>query len=370
VLRRSITVMILTLSGAVWPSASPAQVFLRDEIATTRRNAIVRAVEKASGAVVSINTHRYKEYPRYRDPFWGDAFFGSPAIIRERIPGVGSGFIIREDGYILTNSHVVENALEISVTFPDGRKFEVTDTANNVLMDRQHDLAIVRVDADGLEVPPLGSSEEAIIGEWVIAIGNPFGLTIRDPKPTVTVGVVSAVDRNFRPEEDGRIYQGMIQTDASINPGNSGGPLVNSLGQVIGVNTFIFSQTGGSLGIGFAIPIERALEVANRLIEGGSPDFWTGLVIHNNNRRIARAMRLATASGALITSVEETSPAQKAGLIPGDVIVMVNEELVDSADKVVEIFREGRVGAVYGLRVLRGRVVFNARLVLERDPNS
>ena len=162
----------------------------------------------------------------------------------------------------------------------------------------------------------------------------------------------------------------MIQTDASINPGNSGGPLVNSLGQVIGVNTFIFSQTGGSLGIGFAIPIERALLVANRLIEGGSPDFWTGLVIHNNNRRIARAMRLATASGALITSVEETSPAQKAGLIPGDVIVMVNEELVDSADEVVEIFREGRVGAVYGLRVLRGRVVFNARLVLERDPNS
>jgi serine protease Do len=352
------------------PASARAQVSIPDEIVTTRRNAIVRAVEKASGAVVSINTHRYKEYPRYRDPFWGDAFFGGPSIVRERIPGVGSGFIIREDGYILTNSHVVENAREISVTFPDGRKFEVTDTVNNVLMDRQNDLAVVHIDAKGLHVPPLGSSEEAIIGEWAIAIGNPFGLTITDPKPTVTVGVVSAVDRNFRPEEDGRIYKGMIQTDASINPGNSGGPLINSLGEVIGVNTFIFTQSGGSLGIGFAIPIEHALEVADRLIEGGSPEFWTGLVIHNNNRRIARAMGLATASGALITSVEEGSPAQKAGLTPGDVIVMINEAIINSADEVVELFREGRVGEVYALRVLQGRIVFNARLVLERDPNS
>jgi serine protease Do len=244
--------------------------------------------------------------------------------------------VIREDGYILTNGHVVENAREIDVTFPDGRKYAVRDVAADVLIDREYDLAVIHIDVEGLEVPEFGDSENTIIGEWAIAIGNPFGLTIQDPKPTVTVGVISAVGRNFRPTEDGRTYREMIQTDASINPGNSGGPLVNSQGQVVGVNTFIFEQSGVSLGIGFAIPIKVATTVADQLIDCGSPDFWTGMVIKNLNRRMAKALRLVTASGALILTVNEASPSQKAGLTPGDVIVQVNGFTIRSADEVVE----------------------------------
>lgn len=341
----------------------------QDDLALSRRNAIVRAVEHIAPVVVSINTFHLKEVPRYRDPFF-DYFFESPSMVRERVPGIGSGFVIREDGYILTNSHVVEGAQEISVTFPDGRKYNITDVGNDVLVDREQDLAVLRIDGEGLQVPEFGDSDSIIIGEWAIAIGNPFGLAIQDPNPTVTVGVISALGRNFRPLENGRTYRDMIQTDASINPGNSGGPLVNGAGQVIGINAFIFEQSGGSQGIGFAIPINRAIESTDKLIDGGSPEFWTGVVIQNLNRRKARALGLARASGALILTVAEASPSSKAGLDPGDVIVQVNGFNVRSADEVVEAFREGRVGAAFDLTVLRGRTLFRTRLVLERDPQS
>jgi len=360
-LLRSLTLMIFAVA---WASAAQA-----DEISRSRSNAIVEAVRRVEPAVVSINTFHYKEYPRYRDPFF-DYFFESPSMVRERIPGIGSGFVIREDGYILTNSHVVENASEITITFPDGKKFEITDVANDVLVYREHDLAVLHIDVDDLDVPEFGDSDDVIIGEWAIAIGNPFGLNIQDPNPTVTVGVISAVGRDFRPLEDGRTYRGMIQTDASINPGNSGGPLVNSDGQIVGVNAFIFEQSGSSQGIGFAIPINRAIEAANQLIDGGSPEFWTGVVIQNLNRRKARALGLATVWGALILTVNESSPSSKAGLVPGDVIVEVNGFRIRSADEVVEAFKDGRVGAAFDLMVLRGRTPFKTRLVLERDPQS
>ena len=340
-----------------------------DEVNQSQDNAIVRAVRRVEPTVVSINTFHYKEYPRYLDPFFY-YFFESPSIVREKVPGIGSGFVIRKDGYILTNSHVVENAREINVTFPDGRKYRIRDVANDVLIDREYDLAVIHIDVGGLEVPEFGDSENAVIGDWAIAIGNPFGLTIQDPRPTVTVGVISAVGRNFRPEEDGTTYRNMIQTDASINPGNSGGPLVNSLGQVIGVNTFIFEQSGLSLGIGFAIPIKVATDVANRMIDGGSPDFWTGVKIRSLNRRMAKALKLVTASGALILEVTEASPSKKAGLAPGDVIVRLNGFTIRSADEVIEALREGRVGAAYNLTVMRGRTLFQTRLILERDPQS
>ena len=349
-------------------AAVPAGLPLRageEEIAASRRNAIVRAVEKVAPSVVSVNTIYLKEYEvQYRHPFWD--FFYYPDIIREKTPGIGSGFVIREDGYILTNSHVVENAREIAVTFSDGRRFDLKDIRRDVLIDRQMDLAVLRIDADDLIAVEFGRPNDVITGEWAIAIGNPFGLTIEDPSPTVTVGVISAVDRDFHPE-DGRAYQDMIQTDASINPGNSGGPLVNSDGKVIGVNTFIFSKSGGSLGIGFAIPIDRAEKVARDLIENGhSRAFWTGITIYNLNRQIARMLGLATDSGALIARVEAKSPAERAGLNPGDVIVMVNGHRVRSADDAIEAFREGRVGDIFVLTILRGRRRLEARLVLER----
>ena len=332
-------------------------------IEASRRNAIVRAIENVAPAVVSINTVYDRDYPRYPDRFF-EPF--EPFSDRRRIPGIGSGFVIQTDGYILTSSHVVDGAQDIVVIFPDGRRFDVLD----VFIDRQWDLAVVQIDADSLYVPEIGTSEGVIIGEWAIALGNPFGLHFEDLSPTVTVGVISAVDRIVRPEQNERAYKGMIQTDASINPGNSGGPLVNSLGRVIGVNSFIFSQ-GGSLGIGFAVPIDRAIQVACQLIDQGSREFWTGLDIHNLNSHIARTLGVWTIKGALITVVDPLSPGESAGLLPGDVILMVNEKNTSSADDVVDAFRYAAVGDTFRLKILRGQGrVFDAQLVLEADPRN
>lgn len=348
-------------------SPDPSATHTPDPIDTSRRNAIVQAVEKVAPAVVSINTAYERNLPQYPDQFFEpfDAFSDM-----RRIPGIGSGFVIQSDGYILTSSHVVDGAQEIFVTFPDGRRFDVL----NVIIDRQLDLAVVHIDADSLQVPEIGLSDSVIIGEWAIALGNPFGLRFEDLNPTVTVGVISAVNRIVRPEENERAYKGMIQTDASINPGNSGGPLVNSLGQVIGVNSFIFSQ-GGSLGIGFAVPIDHAMEVAKQLIDQGGQEFWTGLDIHDLNAHIARTLGLPTIKGALITVVDPLSPGESAGLLPGDVIVMANAANINSAEDVVNAFRYAAVGDTINLKILRGGIrgrgsIFDTQLVLESDPRS
>ncbi len=338
---------------------------VRESIESSRRNAIVQAIENAAPAVVSINTVYDRYYPRYPDRFF-EPF--DPFSDMQRIPGIGSGVVIQADGYILTSSHVIDGAQEIFVTFPDGRRFDVLD----VFIDRQWDLAVVQIDADSLYIPQIGTSESVIIGEWAIALGNPFGLHFEDLNPTATVGVISAVDRIVRPGQNERAHKGMIQTDASINPGNSGGPLVNSLGQVIGVNSFIFSQ-GGSLGIGFAVPIDRAIQVARQLIDQGSREFWTGLDIHNLNPHIARTLGVPTIKGALITVVDPLSPGESAGLMPGDVIVMVNRKNAHSTDDVLDAFRYAAVGDTFHLKILRGRVrsrVFDAQLVLEADPRD
>jgi serine protease Do len=331
-----------------------------NEIDLSRQNAIVKAIQKVSPCVVSISTARFP------DPFF------DPFSEIHKIPGIGSGFVIQSDGYILTNSHVVDGAQDITITFADGRRFDVLE----VFIDRQLDLAVIHIDAENLPLPEFGNSDQLIIGEWAIAVGNPFGLRFEDTKPTVTVGVISALNRVVRPEENERAYKDMIQTDASINPGNSGGPLVNSLGQVIGVNTFILSQ-GGALGIGFAVPIERAIEAARQLIDQGSRDFWTGLDIHSVTPHIARTLGLSTARGALITVVEPLSPGESAGLLAGDVIVMVNNGRVDSADDLIGAFRTAVVGDTIALKILRGRVFrgrgggfFDTNLILEQDPRS
>lgn len=335
------------------------------EITLSRRNAIVQTVEKVAPAVVSVNTTFIKEYQvQYPEIFRG--FFPYPEIYKEKIPGIGSGFVIRDDGYILTNSHVVEGAREIFVTFADGRRFDAID----VLVDRQFDLAVIQIDAENLPVVELGNSDSVIIGEWAIAIGNPFGLMIEDPKPTVTVGVISAVNRRFRPEGDGHIYRKMIQTDASINPGNSGGPLVNSDGEVIGVNTFIFSKSGGSLGIGFALPINQASNISSHLIEQGNRGSWTGIEISNLNPRLSRILGLVTTYGALITEIEANSPGSKAGLSPGDVIVALNGSRVRSTDDIIETFREARSGDAFNLLIHRGPILIETQMVLEPDPRS
>jgi len=340
------------------------------QIDASRKNAIVRAVERVAPSVVGVTTVTLERYDvRYAHPFFD--FFSYRGTVHEKRPGIGSGVVIRSDGYILTNYHVVEGAREITVTFSDGRSFKVQDTRKDVMVDPGEDLAVIRVNATDLDVPDLGDSEDVIIGEWAIAIGNPFGLLIEDPQPTVTAGVVSAVNRNLRMQQDegGHSYSNMIQTDASINPGNSGGPLVNGVGQVIGINTFIFTKSGGSLGIGFAIPIIRAKKIADRLIAGGVQEFWAGFELHPKlTRGLANALGLYTHRAVLITGVADNSPASRAKLNPGDLIIAINGNPVRSAEDVDRILENAHVGDALALEIVRGRLRFATRLEPEKAP--
>jgi serine protease Do len=364
--------LILTFTAEGQPEGASPVSAAGPEIDASRKNAIVRAVERVAPSVVGVTTVTLERYEvRYVHPFFD--FFSFPGTVHKDRPGIGSGVVIRSDGYILTNYHVVEGAREITVTFSDGRSFKVLDPRKDVMVDRSTDLAVIHVNGKDLPVPELGDSKDVIIGEWAIAIGNPFGLLIEDPEPTVTVGVVSAVNRNLRLQQDegGHSYSNMIQTDASINPGNSGGPLVNGVGQVIGINTFIFTKSGGSLGIGFALPINHAKKIADRLMAGGVQEFWTGFELHPNlTRGLANALGLFTHRGALITRVTDNSPASRARLNPGDLIISVNGHAVRSADDVDRFFEDARVGDTLNMNILRGRLSFTTRLQPERMPTG
>ena len=268
----------------------------------SRVNAIVRAAERVAPAVVSVHVMRRET---------GRSSFFDPFFSRSRVvSGLGSGFFY-EGGRIITNAHVVEGAERLRVTLSDGRDVD----AELLGVDPLTDIAVLEA-AEGADLPvaPLGSSEGLLIGEWAVAIGNPFGRLLSNPEPTVTAGVISALGRHIVPDADDRgFYLGMIQTDASINPGNSGGPLVNALGEVIGVNTSIFSRSGGSEGLGFAIPIDRAVRVARDLAdEGQVARAWLGLGV-----QAVEADEWGRTRGVEIRSVAGGSPAAQAGLIAG-----------------------------------------------------
>ncbi|MFL5489009.1 MAG: trypsin-like peptidase domain-containing protein [Gemmatimonadaceae bacterium] len=329
-------------------SSSPSSAQLPVETATaavdaSRRTAITQAVARVAPSVVTVQTEVVERVPA--DVF--EQFFGGRSGQRSAA-GLGSGFIVREDGAIVTNAHVVAGATRISVAMRDGKTYP----ARLLGIDEANDLAVLKIDARNLPVAPLGSSTNLLIGEWTIAIGNPYGFILANTEPSVTVGVVSGTGRNLATESEGSgVYVDMIQTDASINPGNSGGPLVNAAGEVIGVNSSIFSPSGGSVGIGFAIPINRARRVAEDLLAHGVVRHpWIGF-----QPQLSRTQGVpGSTAGVVVGSVVPGSPADRAGIRSGDVIVRSrNRTLRNPYDWYAELL-ELRVGESDSIVVRRG----------------
>ncbi len=336
-------------------------------ISASRQNAITRTVAGVSPAVVGINVIEVRTY-RYRSP-WGDdpffQFFGGDQFFTQRVQELGSGFLISSDGYIVTNDHVAGNAKEITVTLTNGEKYK----ADLVGTDAVSDIALLKISGRSFPSLRLGNSDDVIIGEWVIAFGNPFGLFDVNNRPTVTVGVVSSTGMNLQ-EQEGRVYKGMIQTDAAINAGNSGGPLVNAAGEVIGVNAVIYTPNQGNIGLGFAIPINRVREIVNQLKKHGKVEreYWTGLEIQTIDRRLARVFGLDRPLGVIVSDVEKGSPADKAGFVPGDIITAVNGDKVNDESSLTTILEDAKVGDVLAVKILRNKKPIDLTLKLEKRP--
>lgn len=314
-----------------------------DDLYLSRTNLITKAVEKIKPAVVSVNVIKTKMVRR-------PIFFGFYDEVPYDVKSIGSGVIFTEDGYLLTNAHVVEGATEIKVILTDNSQYD----GKLIGVDSLHDIAIVKIEGQNLPSAKLGVSSDLIIGEWAIAVGNPYGFLIKDSQPSVSVGVISAFNRDFAENKDGKVYRRMIQTDAAINPGNSGGPLVNIHGQVIGLNTFIFSESGGSVGIGFAIPIDRVKKMAQELIQYGKVrKIWLDFGVQDLNPMLANYYKLENLDGILVTSIDKKSPAGKAGLKKGDVITMINSNKIKSIEDAQLAVTDIAVGEKFKLTVLR-----------------
>jgi serine protease Do len=336
---------------------------LNSEINSSRHNSITRAVRMAEDAIVGINVTETRQVV-YRDPF--SSFFDDPYFRqffgdRQRqytqeyqVQGLGSGFIISPDGYILTNHHVAGNASKVVVTMTDGTKHN----AELIGSDMTSDVALLKIDGSNLPYLKLGNSEDIIIGEWVIAFGNPFGLFDLNAKPTVTVGVISNSGVNFT--QEGRVYKEMLQTDAAISSGNSGGPLVNALGEVVGMNTVIFSTSqsrsgAGSIGIGWAIPVNRIKKVLDLLIKDKkiNRNFDIGIEVSNIDEDLARYLGIQPRDGVIVISVNTRKVGGKAGIEPGDIIIGINGKKVDKDTDYFLNVNDAVVGDELKLNIIR-----------------
>ena len=304
--------------------------------------------QRLSPAVVNIASSSTTSVPDPGQLFPGP--FGAPEFFEPFLPrrpqkqrSLGSGFFINQDGYILTNNHVVEKADQITVRLSDEREFK----ARVIGRDSKTDIAVIKIDnATNLSVVTLGDSDQLKVGEWVMAIGNPFGL-----EHTVTAGIVSAKGRFLGTGS----YDQFIQTDAAINPGNSGGPLINLRGEVVGINTAIFSRTGGNIGIGFAIPINLAKELLPELeAKGKVTRGWLGVLIQRVTPEIAESLNLPKPEGALVASVEENSPAAQGGVKVGDVIVEFDGHKIKDSTELPLLVARTPVGKEVKVKVLRG----------------
>jgi serine protease Do len=293
------------------------------------------------------------------------------------VQGVGSGFLISSDGYIVTNEHVAGNAKKIVVTMTDGEKYD----AKIIGSDPVSDVALLKIEGKNFPFLSFANSEDVIIGEWAIAFGNPFGLFDKNAKPTITVGVVSNTGVSFM--NGNRVYKDLIQTDAAINSGNSGGPLLNNMGEIIGVNTIIIPENnrsnqrnssdmyvpynGGSIGIGFAIPSNKVKEILSILKKEGKidRDFSPGFLVQQIDDRIAQYFKLEKRQGVVVVEVRRGTPAEKAGIEPGDIILEIDGAKMDKNEDIEMAIYDGVVGQTMQVLIDRSGETMKKKLYLE-----
>ncbi|MCK4810563.1 MAG: Do family serine endopeptidase [Candidatus Omnitrophica bacterium] len=326
--------------------------------------ATINVAQEAGKAVVSISaTVRQKiegipfqgmSFESFGDEFFRNFFeeFFGELPQREYIRvGLGSGLIINKDGYILTNEHVIAGAGEIKVKLSDGREFDAVIRGK----DKRSDLAIIKIEADNLLVAKLGNSNELKIGQWSLAIGNPFGFAIVNPEPTVTLGVISALHRSLPVlRRRDRSYDDLIQTDAAINPGNSGGPLVNLEGEVIGINTAIITTSGSYQGVGFAIPINKAKKILKKLIRGEKIFYgWLGVSIQDLNEDLRSYFGIKEREGVIVVKVFKDSPGERAKIKEGDLILSFDRKPIKASRNLVRMMTSTQVGEKIPLVILR-----------------
>jgi len=344
-------------------------------------NLTSESIEKVYTSVVGIHVIEYNQF-NYRDSDhlappdtydqWQQRFWDDYAE-QKVIENMGSGLVLSKDGYIVTNYHVIENASKIFIKLYNGVSYDVD--LNNVYIDELTDIAVIKIDiTDELNVPAIGSSNNIVVGQDVIALGNPLGLFNASNKLTATKGIISAVNVDFGfNESSGSAYQDMIQTDASINPGNSGGPLLNLDGEIIGLNTFVITgsnKQSGSVGLNFAIPINRVINIYHDLRDKGAVDrqFNTGIKVKEIDEIISQYLRLDSTNGMLVIDVENKSSGEGAGVKIGDIILEVNKVKIKTLNDIKRIINENllKTGDQIQLKILRNNYEYELSLPLEK----